>query len=92
MKYGCSRPVPLPVFEVQNEICFTVLCCWRSAFFLRLQVTGWQLSDGSKLDDWTKVGGEAIYVIKEGVITGTTGAWEKHIPNTWSLFGFCFGI
>lgn len=33
-----------------------------------------QLSVGSdSLDEWTKVGGEANYVIKDGVITGTTG-------------------
>jgi hypothetical protein len=42
--------------------------------FLPVTAGDWvALSDGSKLDDWTKVGGEAIYVIKEGVITGTTG-------------------
>ncbi|MDB4695087.1 DUF1080 domain-containing protein [bacterium] len=45
-----------------------------AASFLPATAGDWvALSDGSKLDDWTKVGGEAIYVIKEGVITGTTG-------------------
>lgn len=31
------------------------------------------LSDGNSLDGWTKVGGQANYEIKDGVITGTTG-------------------
>lgn len=31
------------------------------------------LSGGDSLDAWTKVGGEATYTIKDGVITGTTG-------------------
>ncbi|MDB4807746.1 DUF1080 domain-containing protein [bacterium] len=32
-----------------------------------------ELSEGSTLRDWTKVGGGATYVIEDGVITGTTG-------------------
>ena len=32
-----------------------------------------ELSQGSKLSDWKKVGGGATYVIEDGVITGTTG-------------------
>ena len=32
-----------------------------------------ELSEGSTLKDWTKVGGGATYVIEDGVITGTTG-------------------
>jgi hypothetical protein len=32
-----------------------------------------ELSAGSTLADWTKVGGDASYVIEDGVITGTTG-------------------
>ena len=32
-----------------------------------------ELSTGSTLADWTKVGGDASYVIEDGVITGTTG-------------------
>ena len=32
-----------------------------------------ELSQGSTLKDWTKVGGGATYVIENGVITGTTG-------------------
>ena len=34
----------------------------------------WQaLSQGDELDGWTKVGGDATYAIKDGVITGKTG-------------------
>lgn len=32
-----------------------------------------ELSEGSTLKDWMKVGGGATYVIEDGVITGTTG-------------------
>ena len=32
-----------------------------------------ELSAGGTLADWTKVGGDASYVIENGVITGTTG-------------------
>ncbi len=32
-----------------------------------------QLSQGDSLDGWTKLGGEASYVMQDGVITGTTG-------------------
>lgn len=46
-----------------------------SVFSLPAYAGDWvQLSGGSdSLDEWTKVGGEASYVIKDGVITGTTG-------------------
>lgn len=39
-----------------------------------LQASDWvQLSKGDSLEGWKKVGGGATYVIKDGVITGTTG-------------------
>ena len=46
-----------------------------SVFSLPAFAGDWvQLSGGShSLDEWTKIGGEATYVIKDGVITGTTG-------------------
>ena len=46
--------------------------------FLPATAGDWlELSTGSTLEDWTKVGGEASYVIKDGVITGTTGVGKN---------------
>lgn len=46
--------------------------------FLPATAGDWlELSAGSTLEDWTKVGGEGSYVIKDGVITGTTGVGKN---------------
>lgn len=36
-----------------------------------------QLSNGDTLDGWTKLGGDATYAMKDGVITGTTGTGKN---------------
>ncbi|MDB4678788.1 DUF1080 domain-containing protein [Rhodopirellula sp.] len=49
----------------------SILCCLIN---LSAQGNDWvNLIDGQSLDAWTKVGGEATYTLKDGVITGTTG-------------------
>lgn len=35
------------------------------------------LSSGDSLDGWKRLGGDATYVTKDGVITGTTGAGKN---------------
>lgn len=40
------------------------------------------LSQGDSLDGWTKVGGEATYSIKNGVITGKTGPGKNTFLTT----------
>ena len=46
-----------------------------------------ELSQGSKLSDWKKVGGGATYVIEDGVITGTTGP-GKNTFLTREVYGY----
>ena len=41
-----------------------------------------ELSKGESLDGWKQVGGDATYVIKDGVITGTTGPGDNAFLTT----------
>ena len=53
------------VFVVMAAVAFSVSMV-RAADWVAL-------SGGDSLNEWTKLGGEATYVSKDGVITGTTG-------------------
>ena len=46
------------------------------------------LSDSDSLEGWKKVGGGATYVLKDGVITGTTGEGKNTFLTSWSLQRF----
>ncbi|QEG23718.1 family 16 glycoside hydrolase [Mariniblastus fucicola] len=41
-----------------------------------------ELSQGDSLDGWKQVGGEATFVVKDGVITGTTGPGDNSFLTT----------
>ncbi len=60
---------------------FYITACILLGSSMSLQAQNWEsLFDGKTLDGWTKKGGKASYVVKDGVIIGTS---TLNTPNTF---------